>query len=145
MTPAEKTTFANSTPRQGGWIVAAMVGALLIAGCASSGETGKGQAFANLERVKTEFRRGKTTKADVLLILGQPDGTGGFGGFAAARVEFGGDKGPEEVWYYENVKSQIGGKAVKQEQNLLMIFFGGDTFAGFMSIKTTAKGKLTWK
>ena len=145
MTPTEKTTFADSASRQGGLILAVMLGALLVAGCAGSAETGQGQAFANIERVKTEFKRGKTTKADVLLILGQPNGTGAFGGFAAARVEFGSDKGPEEAWYYENVKSQIGAKTVQQEQNLLLIFFSGDNFAGFMWITTTAKGELKWK
>ena len=60
----------------------ALAAVFLLSGCAV--ESVK-PAFSNVERIGPEFTRGVSTKTNVLLLLGEPDGSGEFEGFRGAR------------------------------------------------------------
>lgn len=113
---------------------------LLAAGCAGSVATGGAQAWSNLDQLKSKFERGRTTKGDVLLVFGEPHGVGAFGGFDSVRRRLGAAAGPEQAWYYENVASDIG-TGISQRQRLLLVFFNGDLFDGYVWIDNRVKGE----
>lgn len=89
------------------------------------------QAFRNVERIESEFRRGVTTRADVRRLLGEPTGAGG-SRFPTAKTS-------QEVWSYEEVQMDIvsmtGEDPIKiqskQRWKAILIFFEGDRFVGF--------------
>ncbi len=97
---------------------ALLLGAMLLAGCAV--ETVKSQAFSRIDRLETEFKRGVSTKADVLTVLGEPDGSGGA---IFPTASYGSD-----VWYYEAYRSSLSGL----NQKILLVYFKGEEFDGFM-------------
>lgn len=97
---------------------ALLLGAMLLAGCAV--QTVKSQAFSRLDRLETEFKQGVSTKADVLTVLGEPDGSGGA---IFPTASYGSD-----VWYYEASRSSLSGI----NQNILLVYFRGEVFDGFM-------------
>lgn len=105
--------------------VAAMV-AIVAPGCAT--QTGKSQAFSQTDALGTELRRGVSTKADVLLLLGEPDGSGGLGGFDALRGPEHARLGAEDAWYYENLAVTLS----HADQDILLVFFLGDIFDGYL-------------
>ncbi len=70
---------------------ALLLGGMLLAGCAV--QTVKSQAFSRIDRLETELERGVSTKADVLTMLGEPDGSGGAMFPTASQAS--------DVWYYE--------------------------------------------
>ena len=97
---------------------ALLLGAMLLAGCAV--QTVKTQAFSRLDRLETEFKQGVSTKADVLTVLGEPDGSGGA---IFPTASYGSD-----VWYYEASRSSLSGI----NMNILLVYFRGEVFDGFM-------------
>ncbi len=97
---------------------ALLLGGILLAGCAV--QTVKSQAFSRLDRLEAEFKRGVSTKADVLTVLGEPDGSGGA---IFPTASHGSD-----VWYYEATRSSLS----SLNQNILLVYFRGEEFEGFM-------------
>ncbi len=97
---------------------ALLLGAMLLAGCAV--QTVKSQAFSRIDRLETEFKRGVSTKADVLTVLGEPDGSGGA---IFPTASYGSD-----VWYYEAYRSSLSGL----NQKILLVYFKGEELDGFM-------------
>ncbi len=119
--------------------LAGALAALLVAGCAL--QTTKTQAFSRIDQIETDLRRGITNKADVLLLLGEPDGAGALGGFDALRGPDGAGKGPIDAWFYESVKSSILG-GLEMKQDILLVFFEGDIVDGFLWFSHESKGEL---
>ena len=97
---------------------ALLLGGMLLAGCAV--QTVKSQAFSRIDRLETEFKRGVSTKADVLTVLGGPDGSGGA---VFPTASHGSD-----VWYYEAYRSSLSSSS----QKILLVYFKGEEFDGFM-------------
>jgi len=74
--------------------------------------------------------RGVTTRADVLLALGEPRGSGG------AAMDPGAS--PEEIWLYEFVKTD--GREITL--HILLVFFDEDRYDGhlwFQSVDTARR------
>ncbi len=120
-------------------VLAGALTALLVAGCAV--QTTKTQAFSRIDRIESDLRRGNTTKGDVLLLLGEPDGAGALGGFDALRGPDGAGKGPIDAWFYESFKSSILG-GPEMNQDILLVFFEGDIVDGFFWFSHEVKGEL---
>ncbi len=118
-------------------IVATALMALLAAGCAA--QTTKTQAFSRIDQFESDLIRGITTKADVLLLLGEPDGSGALGGFDALRG--GAGQGAIVSWYYERFDASILGGLV-MEQDILLVFFEGDLVDGFLWFSNETKGAM---
>jgi hypothetical protein len=89
-------------------------------------------AVRNASRFETEFKRGVTTQEEVRRVFGNPTGTGG-AFYPTARK-------PIEVWAYENVEMEIVGTTrdpspaiqAKQRWDVVLIFFDGNLYDGFM-------------
>lgn len=111
------------------WLLTVAGGLLAIAslvGCAAM-EFG---ARPRVERLGG-LTRGVTTRADVLLALGEPRGSGG------AVIEPGAS--PEEIWLYEFVKTD--GKEIALQ--ILLVFFDGERYDGhlwFRSVEEVRRG-----
>ena len=121
-------------------VVAGALMALLVAGCAA--QTGKTHAFSRIDRIESDLQRGITTKGDVLLLLGEPDGAGALGGFDALRGPDGARKGPIIAWYYESTNASLLG-GLEFQQDILLVFFEGDVVDGFYWFSNNSKGE--WK
>ncbi len=121
-----KPMIPNTMARWRLGVLAGALTALLVAGCAV--QTTKTQAFSRIDQIETDLRRGITNKADVLLLLGEPDGAGALGGFDALRGPDGAGKGPIDAWFYEFI--QIKGDQVGV--NILLVFFQGDRYDGYL-------------
>lgn len=129
----------NGRARQRLGVLGGMLVALLMAGCAA--QTTKTQAFSRIDRIETDLRRGITSKADVLLLLGEPDGAGALGGFDALRGPGGAGKGPLIAWYYESTNASLVG-GLELQQDILLVFFEGDIVDGFLWFSNKSKGEL---
>lgn len=112
-----------------------MLFAVTLGGCAV--ESVKTQAFSRIDRFKSEIKRGVSTKADVLLLLGEPDGTGALGGFEDLRDTAHKGKGPVSGWYYESI-----GGLMTQNQNVLLVLFMGDGFDGYFWFANKIEGGM---
>ena len=134
-----KPMIANTMERWHLGVLAGALTALLVAGCAL--QTTKTQAFSRIDQIESDLQRGSTTKGDVLLLLGEPDGAGALGGFDALRGPDGAGKGPLDAWYYESVKASILG-GLEVTQDILLVFFEGDTVDGFLWFSNNSKGEL---
>ncbi len=108
--------------------IALVLGGMLLAGCAV--QTVKTQAFSRIDRLETEFKRGVSTKADVLTVLGEPDGSGGA---IFPTASHGSD-----VWYYEAYRSSLSSLS----QKILLVYFKGEEFDGFMWFSNDADVSL---
>ncbi len=124
--------------RRPGVVVAALM-ALLVAGCAV--QSAKTQAFSRIDQIESDLQRGITTKADVLLLLGEPDGAGALGGFDALRGPGGAVNGPIIAWYYESTDASLLG-GLELRQDILLVFFEGDTVDGFLWFSNQSKGEM---
>jgi len=108
----------------------------VLAGCATGVTTG---AFTQVSLVDRELRRGVSTKMDVQRMLGAPNGFGG--------AVFPTDTHQQEVWYYDDIEATDyktepdGFMKVSVRQQILLIFFKGGLYDGFMwySNKVAAK------
>jgi len=77
--------------------------------------------------------RGKSTKADVLLALGEPQGSGG------ALIPT--DRGLREIWYYED-STASGLFKLELKQNVLLIFFRGEQYDGYLWFRNRVEGGM---
>ena len=89
-------------------------------------------AFTKVPLIEKELKRGVSRKAEVRTVLGTPKG------FGAALLPL---RLPErlqrEVWYYEDIelkdaKFQEGTIHARFRQQVLVVFFDGDVFDGYM-------------
>ena len=133
-----KPMIPNTMARRRLGVLAGALTALLVAGCAV--QTTKTQAFSRIDQIETDLRRGITNKADVLLLLGEPDGAGALGGFDALRGPDGAGKGPLDAWFYERFKASMLG--VELNQDILLVFFEGDIVDGFLWFSNKSKGQF---
>jgi hypothetical protein len=78
----------------------------------------------NVRALETDLRRGISTTADVERVLGKPNGTGG--------ILIPRDPEPRLAWYYERVQMDIAGKNIDIAQDVVLVYFKGDRFDGFM-------------
>ena len=117
-------------------LLIASLAAVMLPGCAT--QTGRSEAFAHTGALGTDLRRGVSSKADVLLLLGEPDGTGALGGFDALRGPEHARLGPEDAWYYESV----GASLTNADQNILVVFFLGDIFDGYLWFSNSAELRI---
>ena len=95
-------------------------------------------AFANAPAIERQLRRGEAKKADVQRILGVPNGTGRAEmlPYAALQAASLGD-GPREIWFYDDIEltdmaSSAGVVTMKMRQQILLVFFRGELFDGFL-------------
>ncbi len=134
-----KPMIPNTMARRRLGVLAGALAALLVAGCTT--QTAKTQAFSRIDQIESDLRRGSTTKGDVLLLLGEPDGAGALGGFDALRGPDGAGKGPIDAWFYESGGGSIVG-GLEMHQDILMVFFEGDIVDGFLWFSHESKGEL---
>jgi len=106
--------------------------ALSITACAANrASTG---AFRDIAAIETRLQRQSSTKSDVEKLLGAPDGYGG------ATLPFA--PAPRDVWFYQDIgatdaASRAGGIVeMKLRQQILLVFFQGGLFDGFMWYST---------
>ena len=97
---------------------ALLLGGILLAGCAA--QTVKTQAFSRRDQLESELHRGVSLKADVLTLLGEPDGSGG--------AIFPTASSGNDVWFYEASRASLSGI----NMNILLVHFRGEVFDGFM-------------
>ena len=83
-------------------------------------QTVKSQASREFSAVESDLKRGTSTRADVLRLLGQPDGHG-----AAVFVHPG---QASDIWYYEVSSVSLS----SGRQQILAVFFRGDLFDGYL-------------
>ncbi len=136
----KKSMITDTIERRCLGVVAGALLALLVTGCAV--QTGKTHAFSRIDRIESDLQRGITTKGDVLLLLGEPDGSGALGGFDALRGPDGARKGPIIAWYYESTNASLLG-GLEFQQDILLVFFEGDILDGFYWFSNNSKGE--WK
>lgn len=120
-------------------LVALAAGVLALACPVSQAQTTLGTgAFVNAPAIEKQLRRGESKKADVQRILGVPNGTGGADmlPYAAVQAASLGD-GPREIWFYDDIEvtdmaSKQGVMTMKVRQQILLVFFRGELFDGFL-------------
>jgi hypothetical protein len=137
----KKSMITDTIERQCLGVVAGALMALLVAGCAV--QSTKTHAFSRIDRIESNLQRGITTKGDVLLLLGEPNGAGALGGFDALRGPDAAGKGPIIAWYYQSIKASIVG-GIKQQLDILLVFFEGDVVDGFLWFSDKGEGEGKW-
>ena len=105
----------NRAPRLALFVYA--FAAIFVAACSVS--TTKGDLAPRVARLESELSRGKSTKADVLLIMGQPDGAGGA---ALSRLP-----APDEIWFFE----EFSGGLTAGSRRVLLVYFRGEVLDGY--------------
>lgn len=123
-------------------LITAFIGALLLSGCET--QTVKTQALTKTGELETALQRGVSTKSDVLLFLGEPDGAGAFGGFDNVRGPEHAAKGAAGAWYYEANKSSLG-TGISLDMQVLLIFFEGEKYDGFYWFNVDEKGSVDFE
>jgi hypothetical protein len=91
---------------------------LQMNGCAV--ESVRTHAGTQVEVLDQKLTRDQSTKADVLLFLGEPDGAGEYL-FPTTRET-------REVWYYETHASSL----TRAKMKILLVYFRGDFYDGYM-------------
>ncbi len=120
----------------------------LMAGCAPT--TATTGAFPEVGRIESELQRGVSTRMDTQRLLGAPDGFGD--SLLPGRPKQGSgwryeDLKARDIWYYEDVEvtgTQSAGGGVMHidiRQQVLLIFFDGEKFDGFMWFTNTGAGE----
>lgn len=104
--------------------LAMLVGAVFLPGCAV--HTVKSQAFSKLDQLEAELKRGVSTKADVITLLGEPDGSGG--------AQLPSSSHENDVWYYEASRASLS----NMNQKILLVYFREEVFDGFMWFSNSA-------
>jgi hypothetical protein len=94
--------------------------------------------FLNLAVIKTELKKGVSTKVDVQRVLGSPQGLGGAVFPVTAEQH--------EVWYYQNIQidnivSEQSFITMDMHQKVLLVFFSKGIFDGFLGFTGTIKGE----
>lgn len=86
-------------------------------------QTSKTQAFKDLHRIDTDLVRGVSTRADVLALLGAPDGRGVW--VYGTDSDPGG--GARDIWVYMHSHFVVATK----EQKRLLVFLKGNLYDGY--------------
>ena len=124
-------TYSSAAWPSGFGLLLIAIAAVLLAGCAQSTALTTGP-FARTNRIDSELRRGVSSKSEVERILGKPNGTGG----SLLPLQ---DR-PHEVWVYNQVQigelRVSGGRPIMVEvdtrQQIILVFFEGDVFDGYL-------------
>jgi hypothetical protein len=95
----------------------------IFAGCMPAHQATRAKTF-NVQALETYLRRGISTTADVELVLGKPNGTGG--------ILIPQDPRPRLAWFYDRIQMDIAGKKIDMAQDVVLVYFKGDYFDGFM-------------
>lgn len=117
-------------------VAVSCVGLFFVVSTVYAQQFGTG-AFPNTSLIEQQLKRGISTKADVQRLLGVPNGTGGLGTPSGVLgVPPLGD-GPREIWYYDDMevtdmKSSDGVIAMNMRQQILLVFFKGEVFDGYL-------------
>ena len=90
----------------------------------------KRQVFKNYS-LTTDLQRGVSSMADVRRVLGEPNGSGGY------LFPIGTGEGP--IWFYESVKIDTSSRKIDLQQDILLVFFKGDRFEGFLWFSDASK------
>ena len=106
--------------------IAISLACAVLPGCAATTQTVKNQAFKQLDSLQSDLKREVSTRADVLRLLGQPDGRG--------DATFAGEAGHADVWYYESTDISL--LSMGGNQRILVVFFRNGVFDGYMWFKT---------
>ena len=106
---------------------------LALAGCALALPAAGAERFPSAPTLDAKLVRGKSTKAEVLLLLGEPHGTGG------ARVPTVRDM--REVWYYEDNR-QSGVFTMTMTQNIFLVMFRGDRYDGYLWFRNRVEATM---
>lgn len=95
-------------------------------------------AFPNTASIEKQLRRGVSNKADAQRLLGVPNGTGRSDwlrppGMGVPPM----GEGPREIWFYDDIemtdmKSGEGATTMNLRQQILLVFFKGDIFDGYL-------------
>jgi len=105
---------------------AGMAGAILLAaamGCVS-GRIEMGRSVT-VERLERDLRIGESTAADVLRVMGEPDGRG--------EARLGIHDGPRTVWSYYHELSDFSGTDVERwGRTFLWIYLDGEAYDGYL-------------
>jgi hypothetical protein len=102
--------------------------ALALAGPAASAER-----FPLAQTLDAKLVRGKSTKAEVLLLLGEPHGSGG------TRLPT--DRAVRDIWYYED--NRVSGTfSLTMDQKVFLVFFRGDRYDGYLWFRNRAEGGM---
>ena len=106
---------------------------LALVGCAPALPTAAAERYPSAPSLDAKLIRGQSTKADVLLLLGEPHGTGG------ARVPTVRDM--REVWYYEDNR-QSGLFTMTMTQNIFLVMFRGDRYDGYLWFRNRVEATM---
>ena len=117
-------------------LFALLFAAMILSGCAP--RIGKSQTFKQVERLNTELVRGISTRADVLRLLGEPDGRGGWaygsgpgqpGDIAvSSSVQVSTERlGARDVWLYAEAEAPL----FVGSQKIITVFFRGNLYDGY--------------
>lgn len=120
-------------------VTCAAIALFALAGCAPTPSVGTG-AFRNAADVSTRLQRGVSTKSDVQNLLGVPNGDGS----SLFRNVAG---GPRQIWYYEDLattdaSSRGGVMTIALRQQILLVFFKGDVFDGYLWTSNNAPASI---
>jgi len=123
------------------------IGALVAAACAAfvlftsplQAQTIGTGAFVKTAAIEKELRRGISTKTDVQKLLGIPTGTGQLNWMpppGESPPPLG--AGPRNIWFYNDMQvtdmeqSEDGTITMKSRMQILLVFFKGDLFDGYL-------------
>jgi len=93
--------------------------------------------FTRVDRIEKDLRRRVSTKSDVEKVLGKPNG------FGTSILPT--ESVPHDVWFYQDVaitdtKTEPGGVIrAEQRQQILLLFFTGETYDGFLWFTTEGR------
>ena len=96
-------------------------------------------AFVKTAAIDKELRRGVSTKTDVQKLLGIPSGTGQLNWMlppGESPPPLG--AGPRNIWFYNDItatdmeQSEDGVITMKSRMQILLVFFKGDLFDGYL-------------
>jgi hypothetical protein len=116
---------------KGGRLLFAFFVSFLVIACATPTSRPQRAQMFNTSALTTGLQRGISTVTDVRRILGEPQGSGGF----LFPMEIG--EGP--VWYYESVKIDTSSGKIDVQQDVVLVFFKGDRFEGFLWFSDASK------
>jgi hypothetical protein len=97
----------------------------VVSGCAV--ESVRDHASSQVEALDQKLTRNQSTKAEVLLFLGEPDGAG--------EALFPSTSEMREIWYYETHASSLMNATMK----VLLVYFRDDLYDGYMWFENDAK------
>lgn len=97
----------------------------VLSGCAV--ESVRDHASSQVDVLDQKLTRNQSTKAEVLLFLGEPDGAG--------EALFPSTSEMREIWYYETHASSL----IRAKMKILLVYFRGNFYDGYMWFENDAK------